>query len=79
VLRIADRDHDAVGGTLSGARIEVDVEFIAGPRDLAEYAEGLTPGTRAFYGPFPARDNDGEFAVTLDLPDSDGIVRQHPH
>lgn len=79
ILRIAESDGDAVVGTLKADAIELDVEFIAGPSELEEYAESLTPGARVFYGPFPARDNDGEFAVTFDLPDSDGIVRQHPH
>ena len=79
ILRIAKRDRDAVVGTPTADAIELDVEFIAGPRELDEYAASLTPGARVFYGPFPARDNDGDVAVTLDLPDADGIVRQHPH
>jgi hypothetical protein len=28
---------------------------------------------------YPGRDNDGESAITLDLPDADGVVRRHPH
>jgi hypothetical protein len=70
ILRIAERDRDAVVGTLRADGIELDVEFIAGPRELEEYAESLTPGAPVFYGRFLARDNDDEFAVTLDLPDS---------
>ncbi len=78
LLRIAERDREAVVGTLADG-IEFHVEFVAGPRDLEEYAESLAPGTSVIYGPFPAADNDGEFAVTLALPDADGVVRAHPH
>lgn len=32
-----------------------------------------------FFGEYPAPENDGEGAVTIVLPDADGIVRDHPH
>jgi hypothetical protein len=32
-----------------------------------------------FYGATPDRENDGTHAVTVTLPDADGIVRPHPH
>jgi hypothetical protein len=31
------------------------------------------------FGAFPGRDDDGERALTLPLPDADGVVRPHPH
>ena len=79
VLTIAEQDGDAVIGTRGSDEIQLDVEFIAGPSEIEEYESRLPHGTEVIYGRFPARDNDGERAVTLDLPDLDGIVRAHPH
>jgi len=79
IVRVAARDGDAVVGTLPAGEIELDVEFVASPAELDEYAEDLLAGAIVIYGAFPARDNDGESAVTLDLPDRDGVVRPHPH
>lgn len=41
------------------------------------FAQGLAVGTVVFFGPFRSRGNDAERAVTLDLPDRDGVVRAH--
>jgi hypothetical protein len=79
LLAIAELDGDAVIGRLGGDQIELDVEFVAGPTELAEYESQLLPGATVIYGRFPARDNDGARAVTVDLPDRDGVVRPHPH
>jgi hypothetical protein len=55
------------------------MEFIGGRRDLEEFEESLDAGESIFFGRFPDRNSDSIHAVTLDLPDRDGIVRRHPH
>lgn len=79
ILGIARRDRDAVVGKLSADGLTLQVDFIANQSELEEFTHGLAPGTRIFYGAFPGRDNDGVGAVTIDLPDADGVVRRHPH
>jgi hypothetical protein len=79
ILRFAAEDGDAVVGRLSADEIEIEVEIVAGRSDLDDFAESLVPGQPVFAGRFPARDDDAVRAVTLDLPDRDGIVRPHPH
>jgi hypothetical protein len=68
-----------VVGMLSTDRMAIDVEFVAGLGDLSEFLGATLDGVEMFVGAFPARDDDGKDAVTIDLPDPDGVVRRHPH
>lgn len=78
IVGIAAEEGEAVVGAVSKQDIEVAVDFVATAEELdAWLAEH--PGEAIRFGRFPARDNDGEQAVTLDLPDRDGVVRSHPH
>jgi hypothetical protein len=70
---------DLVFGLLNKDGFHLDVDFLCGPQELAEVTSTLDSKVRIFYGAFPARDNDGIRAVTLVLPDADGIVRPHPY
>jgi hypothetical protein len=70
---------EAVVGSLAEDGIRIDTEIVAGPNELAEFLSVVKPGSRAFYGPFPALDNDGVRAVTVVLPDADGTERVHPY
>jgi hypothetical protein len=79
LLAIAAQDGDAVIGRLGDDQFEINVEFVSGPAELEEYASELPSGAEVIYGRFPGRDNDGLRAVTIDLPDRDGVVRPHPH
>jgi hypothetical protein len=79
ILRIAADDGEAVAGQLQSGGLQIDVDFIAGQRDLDDFRDHLRMNDIVFFGAFPARDNDGLRAVTLDLPDADGVVRTHPH
>jgi hypothetical protein len=79
VLRIADQDHDAVIGRLRRGEIEIEVEFVAGPSELHAYESRLAPGEEVIFGRFPAADDDGQRAVTITIPDPDGVVRGHPY
>lgn len=76
---ILDRDPDAVFGRLREGSIEAEVDFVADERELEEYARQLDDGAVVLFGRFPGRDDDGTNAITLDLPDRDGVVRGHPH
>jgi hypothetical protein len=73
------QNGEAVVGTLAEDDTRIDAEIITGPNELAEFLSAVKQGSRVFYGPFPAKDNDGVRAVTLVLPDADGTVRAHPH
>ncbi len=79
LLRIIERTGDVVVGLLDVDGVSINVEFAAGPTDLAEWTDTLGFGSTVFVGAFPARDDDGGRAVTLTLPDADGVVRAHPH
>ena len=79
IVGIAADEGEAVVGRLVPDGQEIAVDFVSGRRDLDELVPSLTQGETVFFGPFPARDNDAVRAVTLDLPDLDGVVRAHPH
>jgi len=77
--RILVESGELVIGRLAGGETRIDAEVVTGPSELEEFASGIGPSSRVFYGVFPARDNDGSQAVTLTVPDLDGTTRSHPH
>lgn len=83
VRSIADRSiretGDAVVGVLAPDGLTIDAQIVAGPNDLDDFASGLGVNCRLFSGAFPGRENDGVQAITITMPDADGIVRPHPH
>jgi len=83
IVRILEDKVDDAGELLVGApesgSQSIDMEIISGRHELIEYLSTVSPGTPVFYGLFPARDSDGVNAVTVSLPDIDGVVRPHPH
>jgi hypothetical protein len=79
ILRIARRDRQAVVAKRSGDDIALKVDFIANESELDDFKRDMGRGERILYGAYPAKDNDGALAITIDLPDRDGIVRLHPH
>jgi hypothetical protein len=79
ILQIIRRTGDAVVGQIEADGLHLDMEVVSGPNDLREYAETLGSASRVYFGPFPSRDNDGYNAITVTLPDEDGVVRAHPH
>ncbi len=58
---------------------ELLLHLVAGEADLAELTTDLASNRSLFIGSFPMRDSDGIDAVTIDLPDRDGVIRHHPH
>ena len=76
---IVGRAGEVIVGVLAEDGIEIGAEVVTGPKELEEVTSTLTEGALVFVGAFPARDNDGRAAVTITLPDADGVVRPHPH
>lgn len=60
-------------------RVHIDMTVVVSVDDLVETAEAYPVSSEVFYGEFPGRDNDGLLAITVTLPDNDGVVRGHPH
>src|SRR5262249_23173281 len=72
--------YEPVIGVLEEAGIEIEVLNGYYGHDLDEEDwEWLVAGSCVFYGEESLDKNDGVNAVTLILPDADGIVRAHPH
>lgn len=78
-LRDAGETGEIVVGQLAADGLHIEVDFPSGPRDLEEFTRTLGADSQIYVGLFPGRDDDGVDAVTLTLPDLDGITRAHPH
>jgi hypothetical protein len=78
VQTIIERTGEAVFGLLDTDGIQIKDSLVCSSEDLAESMEDAECATEFFYGEFPYPDDDGLNAVTLRLPDSDGVVRMHP-
>lgn len=78
IFDIVQSSGEAVVGIPDADGLHVEVDFVCGLDDLTNFLGGRSP-ERIIVGAYPARDNDGLDAITLDLPDPDGVVRQHPH
>ena len=78
LLAIAERDGEAVIGAARDDEMEIEVDFPSNRKEVDEFVADH-PNATLIYGAFPGRDDDGHHAVTLTLPDSDGVVRSHPH
>jgi hypothetical protein len=78
IAAIATLDGDAVVAAFDGD-LELRIDLPAGKADLDDFLAALEPGDRFLYGAFPAAENDGRNAVSLVLPDADGVVREHPY
>jgi hypothetical protein len=73
------RDRDALLGWRIPGTPELNMEVISGSVELSEFkAEAIAQG-EVFYGASPGRDNDGVNAITVMMPDADGVIRPHPH
>ena len=68
-----------VVGLLGHDGLRLDVEYVESAGELAEVTANFDSTTLFFFGEFPGRDNDGVRAVSVVLPDEDGVVRPHPH
>lgn len=70
---------EIVVGCLDADNLHITTDFPSRPEDLDEFTQTLGTEPWIYFGRFPGRDNDGANAVTLTLPDLDGITRRHPH
>jgi hypothetical protein len=70
---------EIVVGRLAGDELHINVDYPGSPEVLDEFSRTLETHSWIYFGRFPGRDNDGTNAVTVTLPDLDGIVRAHPH
>lgn len=70
---------EIVVGYLDADKFHITVDYLAGPNDLDEFTQPLGTDAWIYFARFPGRDNDGTNAVTLTLPDLDGVTRGHPH
>ncbi len=70
---------ESVVAALTADECTLAVDFVSGPEDMKEFLAEHSNRPLFFVGEFPARDNDGRDAVTLAIPDLDGVVRPHPH
>jgi hypothetical protein len=59
--------------------VEVDMELISGPGELAEQLMHHPEGNLAIWGKWLARTDDGHDGITINLIDADGTLRTHPH
>jgi hypothetical protein len=65
-------------GTLGPDSMRIDMDTVAGPSDLADLMDVIGTESRLFVGAYPGPD-DSDSAVTLVVPDADGVIRHHPH
>jgi hypothetical protein len=79
VLSIAAETGEAIIGVLNEDGLHIDVEFVTGVTELTEFVTTIGHNRKVYYGAFPTRENDGARAVTILIPDADGIMRNHPH
>jgi hypothetical protein len=79
IFTLIHRVGEIVVGVLAEDGVKINVDFPSSTEEVTELMSTTSPASRVFYGEFPAQDNDGTRAVSLILPDRDGIVRRHPH
>ncbi|MFJ7949850.1 hypothetical protein ACIQ6K_40760 [Streptomyces sp. NPDC096354] len=79
IIKIAAEEYDCVVGMRGVDQFSIEVDFIGGPAELDEYEQAVGNLSQVYYGSFPGRDNDDLNAVTLIVPDADGIRRAHPY
>jgi hypothetical protein len=78
IIRIIERDGEAVLGALRPPNIEAETDFPSSAEEADNFVRDH-PDATIFVGAFPAAEHDGLNAITFELPDADGVVRQHPH
>lgn len=76
---IANRDREAVIGVLQADGFRIECDFVSSGDEIEEFIADHPNVPAIYFGAFPAADNDGVQAVTMTLPDRDGVVRHHPY
>jgi hypothetical protein len=76
---IPERARGPLAGALMEDRLRINMIIDIELAELEEYDWELASAPYVFYGQYPGSENDGVNAVTLVLPDEDGVVRAHPY
>ncbi|MFD6159751.1 hypothetical protein ACFWF7_41075 [Nocardia sp. NPDC060256] len=79
LLEFITRDGDALIGWPAADGVRIDMAIVGGPRDIDEEVSDSESDEDVFYGAYPGRDDDGVNAITVTLPDADGVTRRHPY
>ncbi|CAN5266329.1 hypothetical protein BH11MYX1_BH11MYX1_43980 [soil metagenome] len=70
-------DHEIALGALGLDGLRIEMSFARNAEEVALALPPLDDGAQlVFFGAFPGRDNDGTWAITLTLPEVDGVVRE---
>ncbi len=70
-------DHEVTVGALGIDGLRIEMSFAGNAEEVASALPPLDDAAQLiFFGAFPGRDNDGTWAITLTLPDEDGVVRE---
>jgi hypothetical protein len=77
--RVIDAGRECVIGALQQNGFEIAKDFVTQRSEVQEFISEHSITSLFFAGDYPAADNDGVAAVTLVVPDEDGIIRPHPH
>ena len=70
---------EIVVGALADDGVAIEVDFPSSMREVNEFLDEHVGARLFFAGQFSGRDNDDVRAVTVTIPDLDGVVRAHPH
>lgn len=73
------RRSELVLGYPAPDNAQLEMEIISGASELTECLILHPEGSLVVWGEWPARESDGENAITVDLVDADGVLRSHPH
>jgi hypothetical protein len=79
MLATIDRTGDVQVGFMPIDGIHLSMEVVGHPLEVDEVADTIGSRSVLYCGAFPARDDDGVNAITVTMPDKDGVVRAHPH
>jgi hypothetical protein len=71
--------EEIVVGALADDGLAIEVDFPSSAAEVDEFLSEHASARLYFVGEFPGRDDDGTHAVTVTIPDGDGVVRPHPH
>jgi hypothetical protein len=78
ILRVITDTEEAVVGVATPGQVVLDAHVLTDSLELSEVHVELV-GHDIYLGPYPDPANDGVDAITLVLPDADGVVRSHPY
>ena len=73
---IAKHGEIALGSQAEG-EVEIDMWRVTSQADARDFVSPLQPTTWIVFGAIPRQDDDGKGAITVALPDADGVTRDH--